>query len=471
MAAKPPEPFPLSFSIPEGGFPCDFMIAVVILPAAMGNPLVHVLVINWNGKEHLEACFDSLLEQTFASVRFVLVDNASTDGSVEFVRMRYGHDPRVTVLECGSNLGWSRGNNAGIERALAEGADYVFLLNNDTAVAPDTVERLVAFAEARPNAGAIAPKMLLFDQPWILNSLGIACSPIGSAWDVGLGRLDGPGWQSPQPVLGVCGGAMFLRAAALRISGYLPDDFEIYLDDLDLCLRIWDAGYSCWSCPDAAVRHKFSATMGQGARARHKYYLNTRNRLRLMLRNFPRKRLPGCIVRYAIGEVRSIGRALINGELWKSFAHVRSWAATLDSLPRIFKYRRKLILAPGAFWPHISHDADFFPGIELPIDGWYTARRHNGDLVRPISQRAWIRVTDGRLRVRHVNCYPHLGATCVDICNNGQKLATLATVDLEIAEFDVEGGEVSFESRHIYEAETTGDTIDAGGWINCESAS
>ncbi len=159
-------------------------------PSPMAQPLVHVLVINWNGLEHLEACYDSLVASTYERVEFVLVDNASEDGGVEFVRDQYGGDPRVTICECGDNLGWSRGNNVGIRRALEAGADYIFLLNNDTATDSRAIERLVEAAEADPEIGALAPKMVLFDQPHILNSVGMECSIIGACWDRGLGRVD-----------------------------------------------------------------------------------------------------------------------------------------------------------------------------------------------------------------------------------------------------------------------------------------
>ncbi|GAG80436.1 unnamed protein product, partial [marine sediment metagenome] len=202
----------------------------------MEKPLVYVLVINWNGKEHLDECFGSLLAGSYPNARFVLIDNASTDGSAEFVQECYGHDPRVEIIATESNLGWSRGNNVGLEHAIGAGAKYVFLLNNDTVTARDAITMLVETAKAHQELGALAPKMLLYDTPDLLNSVGIDCSIIGCSWDRGLGRLDGPAWNEPQPVIGVCGGACFLCVDALRKTGLLPTDFDIYLDDLDLCL-------------------------------------------------------------------------------------------------------------------------------------------------------------------------------------------------------------------------------------------
>ena len=430
----------------------------------MKPPLVYVLVINWNGLKHLGECFETLLRGTYGNARFLLIDNGSTDGSVGFVRDRFGVDDRVEVLECGSNLGWAGGNNAGIRRALEAGADYVFLLNNDTATEPDAVEKLVEMAEPKPDAGALAPKMLMYGCPDILNSVGLECSIIASSWDLGLGRLDGERWNEPRRVIGVCGGAAFYRAEALRKVGLLPPDFGIYLDDLDLCLRMWNAGYEVWSCPRARVRHKFSATMGTGKNTRRKYYLNTRNRARVILRHFPFRHWPRVKLLYAVGEVRAIGRALLDGEPWRAWAHVRSWGSAGAYLPRALAWRAK----HGAvcrFWPLIRQDMMFFGGAPLPEDGWYEVRDVGGETVRPMSRRAVWESEGGPLRVRHVNCYPRLGATRVDVMQYGSRLAVLETVGRDEAVVQTAPGPVEFVSARVFEAEETGEQIDIGGWI------
>ena len=437
----------------------------------MSEPLVHVLVINWNGIQHLRECFESLIAGTHANARFVLIDNASTDGSVTFVREQFGADPRVEFIECETNLGWSGGNNAGIERAMAAGAEYVFLLNNDTVTAPDAVEHLVRAAEECPETGALAPKMLLYDTPGIINSVGIECSIIGCSWDLGLGRLDGPRWDVPRKVLGVCGGAAFYRVGALRKVGLLPSDFVIYLDDLDLCLRMWSAGLEVWSCPRATVRHKFSATMGEGKAARRKYYLNTRNRLRLMSRNFPASKLPLALAAFKIGEARAIGRAILDREPWRALAHVRGWGAALAYAPRALSERirqRRSGFAPHRFWPLVRTDRMFYPGVDLPVDGWYPARQAGGKTVRPMSARAWIETDADVLRVTHADCYPHLGPAGVEVRQDGETLAVLETLGCEEAVVEVSPGVVEFVASRVFEAEQTGERMDIGGWVGVE---
>jgi len=334
----------------------------------MRNPLVHVLVINWNGMEHLEACFSSLLASNYLEARFVLIDNASTDGSAAFVRQHFGHDPRVEFVLLDKNLGWSGGNNAGMSRALELGADYVLLLNNDTRVAPDAILHLVALAQSAVQIGALAPKLLMFDEPRIINSVGLTASSIGAAWDRGIGEVNGPKWDEQVPVIGVCGAGFFIRCEALRKTGLLPEDFGIYLDDLDLSMRLWNAGYTILTCPESVVYHKFSATMGEGVQARRKYHLNTRNRVRIILRNFPRERLPIAFLDFALGETRALSRALLNREWWKVLVHLRTWFEALAYIPAALEERaarRHAGIAECCFWDLIVRRPQFFPGTEF----------------------------------------------------------------------------------------------------------
>lgn len=438
----------------------------------MESPRVYVLVINWNGREHLEACFASLLETGYPNARFLLIDNASSDGSVAFVRERFGHDTRVEILENSSNLGWSGGNNAGMRHALDAGADYLFLLNNDTATEPDALAHLVRMAESRRGIGALAPKMLLFDQPQLLNSTGIECSIIASSWDKGIGRLDGPQWNESERVIGVCGGACFIRASVLKETRLLPEEFEIYLDDLDLCLRIWDAGYEIWTCPGARVRHKFSATLGQGNRARHKYYLNNRNRFYLMARNFPIGRLLGALPLVVIGELRALGRAALERQYWRIGAHVRAWGAALVYLPCAIRERRARRRAglTCRFWPMVRRRPLFCPGLLLPERGWYPEREAAGRRVRPMSAHAWIDTQGGDLRLFHANCYPALHPTSVEVRAGGSVLARLSTLAAAELFVRVPPGRLEFVAGHVFCAEETGELADLGGWIAVEQS-
>jgi GT2 family glycosyltransferase len=430
------------------------------------HPSVYALVINWNGLEHLEACLDSLLQSNWPNLRVLLIDNLSSDRSLPFARERYGADPRFEILQCGANLGWSRANNLGIEKALAQNADYLFLLNNDTWTHPETIAHLVATAEKDPKIGALAPKMLLFDQPDLLNSTGLLCSIIGAAWDADIGRLDPPPRNMPQPRIGVCGGAMWLRAAALREAGLLPDDFEIYLDDLDLCLRILKSGYTIQSCPQAIVHHKFSATFGEGPRARRKYYLNTRNRFRIVLRHFPAAHAPKIALALLHGELKALGSALRDRSWWRIPAHARAWLAALAYLPKARRERttpRKR--GPEAFWPLILDTPLFCPALLLPENGWYPPLQHRNQTCRPIARRAHCQVPAATI---HAACFTPPNARTparITITQNGRQLAALSSDDPQPQQFTCAAGTIEFHAHCIFPREETGCPHDTGGWI------
>lgn len=433
----------------------------------MQSPRVYVIIINWNGQEHLDACFRSLLETTWTNAVFLLVDNASTDGSVEYVQTHFGDDARVAILALEENRGWSGGNNAGIEHARADGADYLFLLNNDTAIDPEAIQHLVEAMEQDPELGALAPRMVLFDQPEILNSTGLQLSVIGAAWDRGIGRFDGPRWHSHDPVVGVCGGACFLRVTALETTGLLPEDFEIYLDDLDLCLRIWSAGYTIRGCPEAVVRHKFSATMGTGARAHRKYYLNTRNRFRILLRHFPVRSAFAVLPRLFIGEVRALGRALLSGEVWRVLAHGRAWLSSLAYLPAALRFRR---IHPGAgglppFWPFVVPSPLFCPEVFLPDQGWYPPIQYGNETLRPMARRAWVEISPGTLQASLVNCYPASGDAHIALFLDGVPLGTLKTASTVEKHYEVAGGTLVIVAESTFDRDDTGAPTDAGAWL------
>ena len=437
----------------------------------MSEPLVHVLILNWNGLKHLPECFASLLRTPYRNIKYVLLDNGSSDGSVGFLSTEYGGHPNVEIVSLGTNLGWSGGNNRGIARALEQGADYVFLLNNDTVTEPDAIPVLVETAEQQPETGALAPKLLFHDMPALINSIGLECSIIGAGWDRGIGRLDAPKWNAPEPVIGICGAACVLRANALRRAGLLPEDFVIYLDDLDLCLRIWNVGYEIRTCPAAVIRHKFGATMGQRAQQRLKYYLNTRNRFRLVLRHFPISRLHHFLPALLKGEGKAIGRALLDRDIWRITAHLRAWGAAGTNLPRAVSFRRSHAGGKHAecrFWPFLRTDVLFCPGFELPVDGWYAPRRIADLTVRPMSCRARLNTRGGRLRVTSLNCYPQLGTTNIEVRCNSKPLDVLQTLTRDERLLETPPGVLEFVARRVFDADATGERSDLGGWLAVE---
>jgi GT2 family glycosyltransferase len=327
----------------------------------VNDPMVWVIVVNWNGREHLETCLDSLEGQTYAARHVLFVDNGSSDGSVEFVRDRF---PNVEILANVKNLGFCDANNQGLRLAMEAGAPYAVLLNNDTETDLRWLEELVGAAERLPEAGVLASKMLLFDKRDTMNSAGLCCSVIGCGWDRGFGEPDGPKWDEPAQVIGACGGAFFVRTAALARTGLLPR-FGIYLEDLDLSLRMWNAGYTIEYVPTAVVYHKFSATMASKSNRYRRAYLNARNRLQVLMRQFPMKYCWRIWTRLARAEIRAVGRPILDGEWWKARAEICAiLAAGLRKPAALVERCRAVASGRGTcrFWHLIDETVDFFPG-------------------------------------------------------------------------------------------------------------
>ncbi|HEY3352967.1 MAG TPA: glycosyltransferase family 2 protein [Polyangia bacterium] len=214
----------------------------------MTEPAASVIVLNWNGRALLPACLDALAAQRYRDFETLVVDNGSTDGSLELL----ASCPAIRVLALGENVGFAAGNNRGIEASTGR---FVILLNNDTEADPDFVGALVAAAEAHPEAGLCASRMLRLDDRARIDSAGLGLTLAGTGYPIGAGRLDGPAFRRPGWVFGACAGAALYRRAMLEHIGGLDEEFFSHVEDTDLSFRAQLAGYRCRYVPEAVVYH------------------------------------------------------------------------------------------------------------------------------------------------------------------------------------------------------------------------
>ena len=245
----------------------------------MADPVVAFVLLNWNQTDLTLACLRSLACLDYPEKRVVLVDNGSMPVSLEAIESEF---PDLVLLRNKRNLGFTGGNNVGIQRALADGANYVMLLNNDTEVAPDMLRLLLDFAEADEGIGVVGPLIYYFQDPNRIWSAGGLVDPrTGSALSPGEGQVD-DGQRVPVQVDYVSGCALLIKARVIEDVGLLDDRMFIYYEEADWCARAREAGYQIWLVPEANVWHKIS--MEARALSRRYVYLMTRNRL-LYLRN------------------------------------------------------------------------------------------------------------------------------------------------------------------------------------------
>jgi GT2 family glycosyltransferase len=282
-----------------------------------------VVVPNWNGAAWLPACLDAIEAQTLAPARTVVVDNGSTDGSLELLAGR-----GVEVVELGRNTGFAHAANRGLEAA---GAELVALVNNDVVLEPDWLERMAAALAAHPEAAAAACKMVDLRDPSSVWDAGDFLRRDGAAVQRGRVEPDDGRFDSPGDAFSACAGAALYRRTAVLAVGGFDERYFAYLEDVDLGLRLRLAGWTCRYEP-AVARH---AGGGSSApRERPPAGGVARTGLLLALRWLPARWLP--LVAY-----RHLGRAwqaLLGGRLR---AHLRGLAAAAPLVPEVLRERRR----------------------------------------------------------------------------------------------------------------------------------
>ncbi len=245
-------------------------------------PTVSVVVLNYNGLKHLEPCFTSLLELDYPADRLelILVDNGSSDGSVEFMRERF---PGVQVLETGDNLGFAAGNNYGAERGTGE---YVAFLNNDTRVEPDWLAEMVKSLVAGKEQGVVCASSLMLD--WSGDKIDFQAGGLnfhGFGFQPSFGLPAEERDRTPRELLFACGGSMLIeRGVFLAVGGFDPDYFAFF-EDVDLGWRLWTLGYRVTLTPSAVTYHRHHGTAGEMPHHRT-YVLYERNALYTIYKNY-----------------------------------------------------------------------------------------------------------------------------------------------------------------------------------------
>lgn len=248
------------------------------------SPQVHVVVVNWNGRRHLAECLPSLLATRYANFRVTLLDNGSDDDSLAWLAANY---PAVEVVALGCNLGFAAANNVGLRRALAAGADYVALLNNDTRVEADWLAALVDAAEAEPQVAICQARQRTWDGD---QEIRFRFIPQWAEAEQEHLPVALPGPAAPTPFASGC--AMLLRTSALPRIGLFDERYFMYVEDVDLTLRAWIAGYRALDVPAAVVYHRMT---GSASGAQQRMFWGYRNQLTTLLKIYQ----PGTLAAFA----------------------------------------------------------------------------------------------------------------------------------------------------------------------------
>jgi len=237
-------------------------------------PRLFVVVLNWNGIEDLLECLDSVKKSTYKN-EIIVVDNGSTDDSVAILATQF---PDVMIIETGKNLGFGA-NNLGISQALRYGADYVFLLNNDTWVDPKCFQQLIQVAEKQLEVGILSPRICHYSDPEVIWYDGGKLERINGFWKqrhINEESLVKSVGGEICEVDYVCGCAMLIRRRVIEKIGGLDAHFFMYWEDVDYSLRARRSGFQLLQVPSALVLHKISQSIG-GSENPDAYYYMQRN--------------------------------------------------------------------------------------------------------------------------------------------------------------------------------------------------
>ena len=296
--------------------------------------LVSVIIPNYNGKRFLETCLNALRGQTYppALTEIIVVDDSSTDDSIQFVRERY---PEVKIVRLTSNSGLAVGCNAG---ARAATGDLLVMLNNDTEAEPGWLAALVETAEKYPRAGALASKMLLFDRRAVLHNAGDMMGADGIPRNRGVWQEDRGQYDTDTLVFGGCGGGVAYRRAAWQQAGGFDERLFMYLEDVDLAWRLQLSGWEARFAPAARLYHHLSAT-GGGTLAS---YYTGRNTITVIAKD-----MPGPLVRRHFGRIVAAQWRVTRDALraWRGVsarARLRGQLAGLLRLPLALAWRREV---------------------------------------------------------------------------------------------------------------------------------
>jgi len=301
-------------------------------------PTVHAIVVTHRGVAWVADCLRCLRAQRpRARIEIVVVDNGSADGTAALLQRDFAD---VTVLRLARNEGYGPANNVALRRALAAGADFVALVNDDVEVEQGWLQALLDAATAHPKAGLFCGTLLFRDEERV-NSTGVSIDALGRARDRDFGVLRTQVRRDDGPVTAVTGGAALLRCDLLRRIGVFDPAYFAYYEDVDLSLRAARTGALCWYVAGAVARHRFAATSGSGSPLQR--FLLGRGHLRtLALHQAPVRALAlvPLTAAYRVGVKAPL--ELLRGHPALAFAELRAAlsgsAAAFAALPR--RWRR-----------------------------------------------------------------------------------------------------------------------------------
>ena len=288
----------------------------------------------------MKPCLDSILSQDFSDFELIVVDNASVDGTVDFIRAHY---PSVRIVANHQNRGYAGGCNDGY---LVSEGEYILMLNSDTILFSTCLSELDRAISSYPLCGMYAPKILYPDGT--INAAGSEASLSGSAWERGKGEKDSESYNIPCEVFGPHGAAaLFSREVMVKTGGF-DEDFFLFVEETDLAYRARLAGYSCRYVPGAIIYHYHGGTMERRSEPAL-YYLH-RNAIWYVIKDFPFLTLLFSLPLIAGRNILAIFYYILKGQ---GVIIMKAKYDAIRGMPRFIRKRKEVFISPKKYHLHM----------------------------------------------------------------------------------------------------------------------
>jgi len=326
--------------------------------------MISVIIVGYNSQKYLDDCLSSLFSSTYTQFKVIFIDNNSSDDSVNFVKRKF---PKVEIIESKDNLGFTGGNNLGMERAYSNGSDFVFLLNPDTIIDKDCLATLIKKADKNT---ILQPLILLHEKGKntdLINTTGNYLNFLGISYCNNYRKPSASAHEEEIPT--ASGAAVLIPTNILKKTGMFDESFFMYHEDVDLCWRARILGFNIKLVPNAYVWHKYSF-----GRNNKKMFFIERNRLLFIFKNFETKTILLISPLLLVNEILMFFYSLVSG--WP----IQKISASIDFLRIMIKKRNRLVLTRKAtdreLKKYLSGDIEFSEiKIKLlKIYSWFCAK-------------------------------------------------------------------------------------------------
>ena len=337
-------------------------------------PQVAIVILNWNGKHHLQQFLPSVLSTEYSNYKLIIADNASTDDSVDFLRTEYS---QVQIIQLPKNFGFAKGYNEALKEVTA---DYFVLLNSDVETTPSWLTPIIHLMENDISCGACQPKILSFNNKHFFEYAGAAGGWMDEyGYPFARGRVfdvceeDRGQYNEPAEVFWASGAAFVIKSDVFRKMNGFDEYFFAHQEEIDLCWRMQLCGYKIFCCPQSVIYHVGGGTLPKG-NAR-KTFLNFRNNEIMLAKNLPLSEKWWKIPCRMMFDNISALRGLFSGDVGYFISIVKAHLAFLywlffvkkkNKMPPKKSSRLKGLYRGNIAWQHFAKKKNFFSEIVLP---------------------------------------------------------------------------------------------------------